>query len=367
MSSLAQALPEQPFIVIPIVAGVGNALLAVPMVRRLKSALPAARIRILARTDAMAEPFRRLPEVSETQVTGKDIASLFRAVRSERPDVFLTPFPSNRWQYSLLALASGAAHKILHRYPAGYWRSLGFVGERVPAIRGLHDVEQNLRLLTALGINPGAPEPPAFNLRQDDRASANELLKSAGIDGDDSFIAIHAGSAGTILARAKRWPAEKYARIITSLLKEFGHRIALLEGPDEAGVASDILNGISDPRAHCLKLTGPLGDAAAVLERATLYVGSDSGLAHLAAAVGTRSITLFAPADSQRVCPFANDSLVVKSANACSPCFMYPWQTPYPKMKCREPFCIDGIEVERVLAKVRSALIVASHSGSGFG
>jgi hypothetical protein len=39
---------------------------------------------------------------------------------------------------------------------------------------------------------------------------------------------------------------------------------------------------------------------------------------------------------------------------------MYPWQTPYPKMKCREPFCIDGIEVDRVLQKMRSVLHAAA-------
>jgi ADP-heptose:LPS heptosyltransferase len=101
-----------------------------------------------------------------------------------------------------------------------------------------------------------------------------------------------------------------------------------------------------------------LSQAAAVLARAALYVGSDSGLAHLSAAVGTRAITLFAPADPDRVCPFGNRDLVVKSCNDCSPCFMYPWQRPAPKIKCREPYCIDGIEVERVMEKIRNVLPV---------
>src|SRR5205814_3012362 len=109
-----------------------------------------------------------------------------------------------------------------------------------------------------------------------------------------------------------------------------------------------------------LKVTGSLGHAAAVLERAVLYVGSDSGLAHLAAAVGTRAVTLFAPADPERVCPFGQRDLVGQSTNACSPCFMYPWQTPYPKMKCCEPYCIDGIEVESVLMTVQRALGASS-------
>jgi ADP-heptose:LPS heptosyltransferase len=103
-------------------------------------------------------------------------------------------------------------------------------------------------------------------------------------------------------------------------------------------------------------LTGPLGDAAAVLERAALYVGSDSGLAHLAAAVGRRAVTLFAPADPDRVCPFGNRELVVQPNRDCSPCFLYPWEATKPKMRCREPMCINFIEVEQVMARVKKAL-----------
>lgn len=96
---------------IPVVAGIGNALLAVPMVRRIKSAWPEARITIVARTEPMAEVFRRLAEVDEVVVTGKGAAGVWRMIRASRtrsPDVYLVPFPSNRWQYSLLAATSGA-------------------------------------------------------------------------------------------------------------------------------------------------------------------------------------------------------------------------------------------------------------------
>ena len=106
----------------------------------------------------MVEPFARLAEVDETRVSGNGLAKLLsamRQIRASRPDVFLVPFPSNRWQYSMLALLSGATFSVLHGYPAGYWRALGFVGIRVPAKRGLHDVEQNMRLLTVWALNPG--------------------------------------------------------------------------------------------------------------------------------------------------------------------------------------------------------------------
>src|SRR6185436_18727729 len=118
----------------------------------------------------------------------------------------------------------------------------------------------------------------------EDRAHASVLLP-----GDERPVIIHAGSAQTVLAQAKRWPAEKYGELIDQLKPHYGDRVVLVEGPDEAGVADEIAR------------------------RAKLYVGSDSGLAHLAAAVGTPAVTLFAPADPDRVCPYGNRQLVVKA------------------------------------------------------
>jgi len=346
--------------------------MAIPMVRQIKRNLPESHITILARTNAMAEPFRRLTEVNEVLVTGGDAKGLIRNVlwaRRAKADVYLVPFPSNRWQYSMLALTSGAKRKVLHRYPVGKIRALGFIGKRVEAIRGLHDVVQNLRLLKDLGLQTDQSEAPEFVVTDGDRATATQTIAQIGLAARTPFFAIHAGSATTILAEAKRWPVENYARLVDALRSEYPHDVVLLEGPDESGVADAIKNHLTDTdRYHALKLTGGLGDAAAILERGALYVGTDSGLAHLAAAVGTRAVTIFAPADPDRVCPFGNRDLVVKPDKPCSPCFMYPWETPYPKMKCSHPFCITEVTVDQVMQAVRKALaLVPSPCGRGLG
>jgi ADP-heptose:LPS heptosyltransferase len=134
--------------------------------------------------------------------------------------------------------------------------------------------------------------------------------------------------------------------------------VALLEGPDERGVAEEIVRAVGQtrPPPPVVRLTGPLGDAAAILARAELYVGTDSGLAHLAAAVGTRAVTLFAPADPDRVAPFGHRDLVVKPDKACSPCFMYPWESTRPRMRCRPPYCVAEITVSMVMDRVRKCL-----------
>ena len=304
----------------------------------------------------MAEVFQRLPEADEVIVTGKGVRgvmNMIRAARDRAPDVYLVPFPSNRWQYSLLAATSGARLRVLHGYPVGYWRAMHFLpSTRVPAVRGMHDVEQNLRLLGPLGIEPEAkPAGPVFHVTQEDRTRAAAMLAAAGFAADVKPIIVHAGSAQTVLAAAKRWPTEKYRELIAALRAEAGDRVVVVEGPDETGVAADIV-GVP-ARARMIRLDGPLGEAAALMERAELYVGTDSGLAHLAAAVGTPAVTIFAPADPDRVCPYGYRDLVVQPPPPCGPCFLYPWEAAYPKMRCHADHrCIERVTVESVMSAV---------------
>ena len=345
-------------VVIPVVAGIGNALMAEPMVRQLRAALPDARVVVLAMIAPMAAVFSGIDGV-ETIVTGRGLKNLVGGARTARrlkTDVYLVPFPSNRWQYNVLATASGARRVVMHGYPVGKWTALNVLhGRRVPAERGLHDVVQNLRLLTALGLSPDYADVPRFRPTSDQLTTAMKTLDDIGLC-DLPFVVVHAGSAKTILAAAKRWPTEKYADLVQRIAGDLKRHVLIVEGPDEAGVAADVVKHCTAlERVHTLRLAGPLGESAAVLARSSFYVGTDSGLAHLAAAVGRPAVTLFAPADPDRVCPAGHRDLVVQPPDGRAASFLYPWQATKPKLPPEELGRINTITVEQVMEKVRAA------------
>lgn len=297
----------------PMVAGIGNALLAAPMVRQLADALPDVHVAVVAAGRAIAEVLRREPGVGEVHVLGRGLAGRVRTlrwVRRCRFDACLLPFPSNRWEYGLFAALSGARRRIRHRYPIGHWRALGCIRSEGPRARpGVHDVVQNLELLRALGIEPDVSAVPRFRLEEVDVAAAAALLGDVGIGPDQRPIALHAGSARTVVGRAKRWPPSAYGGLIRRLTNQDIGPLLVLEGPDEPGIGAAVIRAVQDgvaPQPSAVRLVGPIGEAAALLARCRLYVGSDSGLAHLAAAVGTPPVTLFAPSDPDRVCPFGH-------------------------------------------------------------
>jgi ADP-heptose:LPS heptosyltransferase len=206
-------------------------------------------------------------------------------------------------------------------------------------------------LLRALGIQVDETEGPKFEVSEADRERARGMLQSVGIGEGDRPIAVHPGSAKTVLAEAKRWPPRLYAELIPKLREKFSAEVVVLEGPDELGVAEEIEKYLGS-KLRVIRLAGQLADAAGVLEKCKFYVGSDSGLGHLSAAVGTAPITIFAPADPDRVCPFGYRHLVVRPKKDCSPCLMYPFGATVPKVKCREPMCVGEVGVADVMEKL---------------
>ena len=122
-------------------------------------------------------------------------------------------------------------------------------------------------------------------------AAGREALVAAGWDGHSHLLIVHPGAGGT----SKRWPAEGFAEITASLEAT----VAVHEGPADAEAVSafmasaDRVFAKKSSSAPILLMNPALPTLAGALSLATAYLGNDSGVSHLAAAVGTRSVVLF--------------------------------------------------------------------------
>jgi heptosyltransferase III len=138
------------------------------------------------------------------------------------------------------------------------------------------------RPVESLGLS-AADLPPSYKPGPEEALSAGELCSRL----PDRFLAVHPGSGSA----AKNWPAERFAALVEAMAS--GERWLLVEGPaDDAGAAPlRVLPGAVVARGR------PLRELGAVLGRAGLYVGNDSGVTHLAAAWGAPTLALFGPTD----------------------------------------------------------------------
>ncbi len=145
----------------------------------------------------------------------------------------------------------------------------------------------------------------------------------------------------------KQWSPGRFARCAEDLVRR-GHQVLVAGGPREDG----LLASVAGRCATALPGSMTLGLLGAVFERAAVVVGNDTGLAHLAAAVGTPVVVLFGPTPPGRWGPSADRGEVVTLDPACGPCSDHGAR---PCRKARRA-CLDDLETNAVVAAVERIL-----------
>jgi heptosyltransferase-3 len=152
-----------------------------------------------------------------------------------------------------------------------------------------------------MGVTP-APSPHLW-LRPADVQQAMRLIP------DGLPVLALAPAANWI---GKQWPAESFAELVALFLKQHDAKIAVFAAPHEREMISAVLESI--PPTQRLDLVGQLSllEIAACLKRCRVFLGNDSGLMHMAAAIGTPTIGLFGPSDSNFYGPWGKRNQVVR-------------------------------------------------------
>ncbi len=138
---------------------------------------------------------------------------------------------------------------------------------------------------------------PDLRLREEERRFAAEYLMAHGLSGPSPV-----GISPVASATLKRWPVDRFAAAASRLAEETGRSIVLFAGPQD-DVADALERGITGPARVVRVGALPLRRVAAVLERCGLLVCNDTGLMHMAAAVGTPVVAVFGPTSPQIYLP----------------------------------------------------------------
>ena len=160
----------------------------------------------------------------------------------------------------------------------------------------VHQILRWLRLVGEVGATGSAQLE--FPLLQEDREEAVAVAKRAGIRLDRPLVGINPGGKGL----DKRWPAERFAEVADHLVAETGAEVAITGIESERGLAVRIARMMRH-RAFVVAGETTIGGLAALMERMSLFVTNDTGSSHIAAALGTPSVTLFGPTDPAEWAP----------------------------------------------------------------
>ena len=310
---------------------IGDLIFSLPLLKALRDAFPGAVIHSVVKP-YLEELLSCTSYADEIMLRAGETAAkvkLLRTIRNNQYDLVISLSRS----YECLALAALSGARIKTGFPPVFWRVWFDFRE---SIEGHNCWYNNAKLLKQLGIP----------VEKDDYVGllqANEDVSD--LDLPERFSVISPGASKKRLTKA--WDPERFADLIIQLYERYGLVSVLVGSKDNESLNRLILeevNGKAENRSmDVIDLTGKIGlkKLAAVLKKARLFVGIDSGVMHMASSIDIPVIGLFGPTDPKYVGPQNKKSVVVRDETLdCVPCYL---------KDCDHKNCMMNLSVNSVL------------------
>lgn len=187
-------------------------------------------------------------------------------------------------------------------------------------------------------------EPPSIRLRQSEIDWAHSVLIRAGMDSTRSILGVQCSS----VVPQKSWPAENFGRVIREMQALHPALQVISFGTQGERTSAQIAHQLGGDLPW-LEGTDEwsIRQALAMLKCCDLFLSGDTGLMHMAAAVGTPTVSIFGPTSASRRAPKHNGGVAICPYRNCYPCFRGTW-TPCD--------CIQSISPSRVIAALHERL-----------
>jgi len=297
----------------------GDTVMALPALAALRARWADARIAVVGRWAPLLLGQGVADLVLDHPRTGAGRRALARALAADRPDAAVL-LPNSLG--SALAARAWRARRVVGYATDGRGRWLT-EALPLPAPR-LHQVDEYLALAAALDA-PAVSDVPRWRLAgaaapeagEGPGAEVDALLAQVLGEGRGALVGLHLGAAG---GSAKQWPAARYAALADLLAAE-GARAIVLGSAMDAPDADEIARLCAHPPASLVGRDRP-ALLPELLRRLDCLVSGDTGVAHLAAAVGTATVTLFGPTSPTLTAPRGPAARVLAPGAPCAPCFL---------------------------------------------
>lgn len=331
---------------------IGDVVLSTPILKPLKKRFPKASLTYMVSSQAK-DIVKGNPYIDEIITYDafwhfqdglfrgiKNYVSLLKQLRSKEFDLVLD-LEGNAKSIFLISYMSKIPIRVSRDWTGGGY----LLTKVVPWDEKKHMIEYQADIALAVGVEIDNFEM-FIPIGPEDRDFVYSLFRKAGIN-DSDFLVVLSPAARRI---TKFWPVERFAKIGDWLVRSFGARVIITGAPNEISIAEKVKN-LMQEEAHVLAgKTKTLKHLAAVMERASLVIGNDSGPMHIAAAMKTPTVTLFSSGLPSEYRPYGDIHKVIQRGNlSCRPC---------TERKCVRPegFCIELITVKDVQEAVKEQM-----------
>lgn len=249
--------------------------------------------------------------VSTPEIDAAFLATL-AAYRFDAAVIF-TSFSQSALPAALLCYLAGIPMRLAHCRENPYQLLTHWVPDPEPGTTVRHEVQRQLDLVAQVGYSC-LHNRLAFALRDEDRASAGALLQELGIAPGRPWLLLHPGAS----AASRRYPPSHWAALIALLSARLGYPIVLSGDRHEVSLI-DHIRELAGVPAFSLAGRLSLGELGALIDRAAVMVCNNTGPAHIAAALGTPLVDLYALTNPQHM-PWKVDSRVLYHDVPCRFC-----------------------------------------------
>ena len=342
--------------------GLGNFIMYTPALKLLRERFPKARIDLQVGNNTGCE------EVLEGANLFDNIYNLpygaglrfwwrrLQEIRATQYDVTINEFHSHSWKLALVVAFSGARQRLGHVTSPGWseqFSRYSFVFSIPVEMReDEHETERYLDLVSALG----APEDertisqPFIHLTDADRQFAEKFVEAKSLA--KTIIGIQPGTSPAM--RWKQWALPRYRSLLERLIVEQPDaRMILFGSPGEAEMIGELARDLEAKVTIAAGKTS-IKQVAALIERCQLLVCNDSGLMHVAVAVGTPVVAIYGPTDLRRTAPLGHGHTIIRHDLPCSPCFKLEGDEQVHA--CTHHDCLTTISPEEVFEQVKIKL-----------
>ncbi len=313
----------------------GDFVLALPALKTIREAFPLARAAIMGYPRILELVEKRFYADEIFSIDQKGMATFF--VREGTLDLTLSEFFK---AFDLIAVfgkdGGGTVVGNLRRVCRG---QILPINSFPPWDEKVHVTDHLLKQVASFGLR-ASDSYPRLHFNDPDREWARNFWNKRGVTPEErsKVIALHPGSG----SKKKVWPLERFAQLAKTLQAHFRSKIFIILGPAEGPEVQRMFEGTGT--AEFILARGlTLLQLGSVMAGCWFYIGNDSGVSHMAAALGIPTVLIFGPTDERVWSPKGEKTFVVRREIPCSPC---PQERFF---QCKDFECLRGIEMREVL------------------
>jgi heptosyltransferase-2 len=318
---------------------IGDAVMTLPAMAAIRKNLPDAQITVLAKP-WVAELFHICPDVDDVMIfqapgIHEGLSGRFQLaaeLRKKRFDAAI--LLQNAIEAAILSRLAGIRVRV------GYNSDIrGFLlthsVQRTKTIRRVHQIDYYLEMVKSLGFMSAGREVK-LRVGRDYADIASSLFENFNIPSDKPLIGI---APGATYGPAKMWFPERFATVADRFTEELAATILLFGSQADRAVTEKVRRHAFHPLIDIAGKTS-LKEAMALIARCRLFLSNDSGLMHVAGAMGIPTVAVFGSTNPVTTSPVGEKSVIVTKSVSCSPCLKKTCDTDF---RCMDLITVDDI------------------------